>query len=105
MKTKKGLSFHDLTKNCQSTAKVLKALAHPHRLQLLCHMADGDKTVGELEELCGASQSAVSQFLGRMKSKGLITSHKEGQFVRYEISDPRILKTIKALQEIYCKPL
>ncbi len=95
-------SFRQLQKNCESTASVLKALAHPQRLQLLCFMAGGEKTVGELEELTGASQSAVSQFLGRMKIEGLVSSTKEGQFVKYEISDPRILKTIKALQAIYC---
>lgn len=102
MKSKSDHLFRELTRNCESTARVLKALSHPHRLQLLCHMAHGDKTVGELESLCGASQSAVSQFLGRMKSEGLVSSIKEGQFVRYRISDPRILKTIQALQDIYC---
>lgn len=91
-----------LVKNCEATALVLKALAHPHRLQLLCHLSSGGKTVGELEELCGASQSLVSQFLSRMKREGIVDSTKEGQFVRYEISDSRILKTIQALERIYC---
>ena len=90
-----------LGRNCEETARILKALAHPQRLQLLCHLAEGDKTVGELEELCGASQSVVSQFLGRMKSEGLVASEKEGLFVRYRISDSRILKTIQALHGIY----
>ncbi len=94
--------MHRLTKSCESTAKILKALAHPHRLQILCYLASGEKSVGELEEMCGVSQSAVSQFLGRMKSEGLVTSNKEGQFVRYQISDHRILKTIQALQNIFC---
>ena len=91
-----------LSRNCESTAKILKALAHPKRLKLLCFLASGEKAVGELEEFSGASQSAVSQFLGRMKSEGLVTSNKEGQFVRYRISDERILHTIQALQKIYC---
>jgi ArsR family transcriptional regulator len=100
---KSNANFKDLEKNCQSTAAVLKALAHPQRLLLLCQLASGGKTVGELEEGCGASQSAVSQFLGRMKSEGLLTSSREAQFVRYEIADPRILKTIQALQKIFCE--
>lgn len=102
MKTNSKEILHSLTKDCESTAKILKALAHPHRLQLLCHLASGEKTVGELEKLCGASQSAVSQFLGRMKSEGLVTSNKDGQFVRYQITDQRILKTMQALQRIFC---
>ena len=102
MKEKSKDMFRSLTEDCESTAKILKALAHPHRLQLLCHLASGEETVGKLEKLCGASQSAVSQFLGRMKSEGLVTSNKEGQFVRYRITDQRILKTMQALQRIFC---
>ena len=84
------------------TASILKTLAHPQRLQLLCHIADTERTVGELEKLCGASQSAVSQFLGRMKKEGLLSSEKQGQSVTYRIADPRIVKVIQALQRIYC---
>jgi DNA-binding transcriptional ArsR family regulator len=103
MNTKtKALKWPDLKQSCETTAKTLKALAHPHRLQLLCHLTSGEKTVGELESLCGASQSLVSQFLGRMKSEGLVASDKEGLFVKYRIADPRILKTLQALQRIYC---
>ena len=99
---KRKLILNDLTNNCESTARMLKLLAHPHRLQLLCHLVDSEKTVGELEDLCGASQSVVSQFLGRMKSEGLVDSSKEGQFVRYRIADRRISRVMKALQTIYC---
>lgn len=96
-------NIKDLIKNCESTASILKALAHPQRLQLLCHLSSGEKSVGELEELCGASQSMVSQFLIRMKREGLVSSTKDGQFMRYQIADPRILKTIQSLQKIYCE--
>ena len=102
MKNNSKDKLHSLARDCESTAKILKALAHPHRLQILCQLASGEKTVGELERLCDVSQSAVSQFLGRMKSEGLITSNKEGLFVRYRISDQRILKTMNALQRIFC---
>lgn len=93
----------ELAKKCESTAQVLKALAHPHRLALLCYLVSGEKTVGELEELCGASQSVVSQFLSRMKHEGLVASRKEGLFVRYRVADPRVLKMIEALQRIFCE--
>ena len=96
------MNTKNLIKNCEETAQILKALAHPQRLQLLCYLSAGEKTVGELEELCGASQSMVSQFLTRMKREGLVASEKDGQFMRYSISDPRIKKTIQALQKIYC---
>jgi ArsR family transcriptional regulator len=93
--------FGNLGKRCENVAKMLKVLSHPHRLQILCRLASGEKTVGELERLCGASQSVVSQFLGRMKREGLVASRKEGLFVRYRIADPRVFETIRALQRIF----
>lgn len=95
-------ALRDLGKNCEETSRLLKSLAHPQRLQILCHLSQGEKTVGELEKLCGASQSAVSQFLNRMKSEGLVAAEREGQFVSYRILDVRVLKLIQALHKIFC---
>ena len=97
----KKIALTQLVENCESTAKLLKSLAHPQRLQILCHLSESDKTVGELESLCGASQSAVSQFLGRMKSDGLVGSKREGQFVSYSVADPKVLQLIRALHKIF----
>lgn len=103
MKTRPESPYKNLTKKCGAAATLLKALAHPQRLQILCHLSSGEKTVGELKELCGASQSAVSQFLGRMKGEGLVSSIKEGQFVRYRIVDAKVLEIIQALQRAFCE--
>lgn len=97
-----NFSVKELAENCEETARLLKSLAHPQRLLILCHLSQGEKTVGELEKLCGASQSAVSQFLNRMKSEGLVTSERTGQFIRYRILDARVLKLIQALHKIFC---
>jgi DNA-binding transcriptional ArsR family regulator len=98
----KELALAKLVENCESTAKLLKSLAHPQRLQILCHVSESAKTVGELELLCGASQSAVSQFLGRMKSEGLVGAKREGQFVSYSIADAKVKQLIRALHKIFC---
>ncbi|MBI5208444.1 MAG: winged helix-turn-helix transcriptional regulator [Elusimicrobia bacterium] len=87
---------------CESAARSLKLLAHPQRLRILCHLADGEKTVRDLEALCGASQSLVSQSLARMRSEGLVACRRRGQFVAYHIEDPRILKLIVSLHEVFC---
>lgn len=87
---------------CETVSEVLKALAHPQRLLILCHLADSPKSVGELEELSGASQSQVSQFLGKMKAQGLVNAERDAHFVNYDIADPRIKKLILSLYKIYC---
>ena len=91
-----------MVKQCASTAQILKSLAHPQRLQILCHLSEGKKTVGELENLCQISQSQVSQFLQRMKSEGLVIAERDGKFVQYQILDPKVMKLIQSLHKIFC---
>jgi DNA-binding transcriptional ArsR family regulator len=97
-----SVQLNALVKNCENTARLLKSLAHPQRLQVLCYLSEKDRTVGELERLCKRSQSAISQFLGRMKAEGLVTPRRDGQFVNYSISDPKVLSLIQALHKIFC---
>ncbi len=91
-----------MLQSCETTARILKMLAHPRRLQILCHLCGDEKTVGELERLCGASQSQVSQFLGRMSSEGLVAGRRTGHHVSYRIEDPQILALILSLHKIFC---
>lgn len=92
-----------LSKKCEDVAATLKALAHPQRLTLLCHLSSGERTVSELEKVCTVSQSAVSQFLKRMKLEGLVRSEKRGLRVYYSISDPKVKLMITSLHNIFCK--
>ena len=92
----------NMRQKCDLVARILKALAHPQRLLILCTLAAGEKTVGEIEKSCEASQSAVSQFLNRMRLEGLVNSEKRGSFVYYKITDPKVNKLIQSLYKIYC---
>lgn len=66
------------------------------------HLAQGPKTVSELTERCEISQSQLSQFLGRMKSEGLVTSERQGKFQYYAVADERLVHLIAAIQNIFC---
>ena len=91
-----------MKKRCGAVSKVLKALAHPQRLLILCTLAAGARTVGEIEDACQASQSLVSQFINRMRLQGLITSEKRGLYVYCKIADPKLKRLIESLYTIYC---
>lgn len=91
-----------MKENCENVAQIMKALSHPQRLMLLCHLSVEEKTVSELEKLCEISQSQISQFLNRMKLEGLVDSEKRGLFVFYKIADPQAKKLITALHKIFC---
>ena len=92
-----------LRRQSEGAAALLKQLSHPHRLLILCSLVDGEKSVGEIETACGASQSAVSQFLKAMRLDGLIDSRREGKQVYYRIVDERVLELIGSLYRIFCR--
>lgn len=96
-------TLSELKQKSEGVSALLKQLAHPQRLLILCSMAEGEKSVGEIEEICGASQSAVSQFLKGMRLEGLIDSRRNGKQIYYSIVDKRVLKLIKSLYQIFCK--
>jgi DNA-binding transcriptional ArsR family regulator len=86
---------------CSRAASILKSMAHPQRLFLLCALVQKESTVSELEELTDASQPVVSQHLTRMKLEGLIDSRREGNFVYYRVTDPHVSVLIEALEKLY----
>ena len=92
----------ELTARCTEVATILKSLANPDRLKLMCALWDGEKTVGELEVYADVSQSLASQFLRRLKLEGIVSSRKEGVFVYYQIADDRVRELVQSLYVIFC---
>lgn len=86
---------------CFYVSGLLKTLSHPQRLLMLCHLVEGPRSVNELTELTEASQSAISQFLGRMKAEGLVKSKRDNQFTYYEIANDQVKQIIQALDKIF----
>ncbi len=103
MKSQQSNSLVEMNEQCKSVAAILKAISHPQRLMLLCHLAEGEKSVGELEGLCGGSQSSISQFLKLMKLENLLVSEKRGLYVYYRIHDSKIKKLVVSLHKIFCR--
>jgi len=83
-------------------ADVLKALSNPQRLRLLCALISGPRSVGELEQALGASQSYVSGQLARLRSEGLVQAERDGRTIHYSLADPRIVSIIERLYEVFC---
>jgi ArsR family transcriptional regulator len=91
-----------LTQNADTVANLLRSLAHPIRLKILCCLLEKEKNVSEIVDFCKVSQSMVSQFLNRLRLEGMVVSRREGTNVYYEIADKKIYKFIKSLKEIFC---
>ena len=80
----------------------LRAISHEGRLMILCYLAQGEKSVTELEELLSARQAAVSQQLARLRHEGLVTHRRDGKAVYYQLTDDRSLKVIDLMYELFC---
>lgn len=82
----------------------MKTLANPDRLLILCQLAQGEKRVGELEELLGIVQPTLSQQLTVLRDEELVSTRREGKNIYYELSSPQVLALMETLYEQFCKP-
>ena len=85
-------------------AAVLRALANPSRLMILCCLTDGERTVGQIEKQLDLTQSYVSQQLARLREENLVAATRDGRLMRYRLADPRISPVIAVLCEQFCVP-
>lgn len=83
-------------------AQLLKALANKHRLLLLCTLAGGELSVGQLNERVELSQSALSQHLGLLRRDGLVSTRKAAQQVFYSLAEGPASRIIEVLHDLYC---
>jgi ArsR family transcriptional regulator len=87
----------------EHAAKFLKSLAHRDRLKVLCGLLDGELSVADIEAQVGASQSAISQHLARLKEEGIVKSRRDGRKILYSISDMTVRNIIEILYFRFCK--
>ena len=83
---------------------LLKALANPHRLMIVCQLIDGPRSVGQLAELVGLRDSTVSQHLALLRRDGLLTATRDGQTIWYSVGSPEAKTLLQTLYSLYCAP-
>lgn len=95
-------NLHGRGEDIKEASEALKAMAHPLRLKILCLIGHDELMVQEIVAAVGTSQSNISQHLAVMRERGLLASRKEANKVYYRIDDPRILKLIALMREVFC---
>lgn len=93
-----------MKENAARAAAFLKTLAHEGRLMILCHLGNGEKSVGQLEDLLQLRQAAVSQMLARLREEGFVTTRRDGKTIYYSLSDGNAAQMIGLLYELFCEP-
>lgn len=84
----------------QLHASVCKGLADPKRLLILNALRDGERSVSEICDAVDLPQANVSQHLAVLREKGLVVARKDGQWVHYSMSSPKIMQALDLLREV-----
>ena len=84
------------------TCRFLKVLANPDRLLILCQLTQGERRVGELEELLGIVQPTLSQQLTVLREEQLVSTRREGKNIYYQFSSPPAMAVMKVLYAEFC---
>lgn len=95
----------DVTKmraGASAATALLRVLANEDRLLLVCQMAGGEKSVGELESLLDIRQPTLSQQLGVLRTEGLVTTRRDGKKIYYSIADAKVAAVLATLYMLYC---
>ena len=86
-------------------AEISKTLAHPLRIAILHYLKEGEKTVNELTETLGASQSNISQHLAILRQRQIVKTRKAGSTVYYRVSSPKISQACDMVREVLLEQL
>jgi DNA-binding transcriptional ArsR family regulator len=89
--------------NAKRAADFLKALAHENRLMILCILAEGEKSVSELEDILSLRQPTVSQQLARLRADGLVSTRRDGKAIYYNLASDEARIVIGAIYDVFCK--
>lgn len=81
---------------------MLKVLANPDRLLLMCQLSLGELCVSELEERLRIRQPTLSQQLGVLREAGLVNTRRDGKSIYYSIASAEALAVMAVLYEQFC---
>jgi DNA-binding transcriptional ArsR family regulator len=91
-----------MREHAADAARLMNALGNESRLMILCMLAEGEQSVGALNEAIPLSQSALSQQLARLRRQGLVETRRESQAIFYSLGKGPAEKVIHLLHDLYC---
>ena len=84
-------------------ADLLKSIAHPIRLKILCLLQEKELTVSDIKEEVRTTNANISQHLSILRNQGIIDFRRDANFIYNRISDERVTELIKTLRNLYCE--
>ena len=97
------LNFNQLRSSADKASALMRIMANSDRLMLLCPLSQGEKSVGELEELLQIYQPTLSQQLTVLREAELVSTRRVGKSIFYSISSQSALAVMQVLSQEICK--
>lgn len=97
------MDSRELQPLAREASGLLKTLGNEHRLMILCTLLEGERSVGDLVEKIGLSQSALSQHLARLRRDGLVRTRRSSQTIYYRVSGAEAPAVLATLHSLYCR--
>jgi DNA-binding transcriptional ArsR family regulator len=96
------LDARAMRKHAATAARLMRSLANPHRLLVLCVLSEGELSVSELNRRIALSQSALSQHLAVLRREKLVRTRRESQTIYYSVADGAAMDIVHLLHDKYC---
>ena len=99
-----GISINDMSARADDAVGLLKALASPPRLLILCTLLDGECSVGALAARLGLREATVSQNLTVLRRERIVATRREAQTIYYRLASDTVQRILAALAQEFCPP-
>jgi DNA-binding transcriptional ArsR family regulator len=97
------IDIEALRSSAKEACGLLKVLANPDRLLLLCQLTQAEYCVGDLAATTGINQPTLSQQLTVLRHNGLVSTRRDGKQVHYSITSREAMKVMEVLYTLYCQ--
>ena len=98
------IDLNQMARSATRASALMKTLGHKDRLMILCHLAGGEKSVGQIADLLEIPQSPLSQHLSRMRKEELVDTRREAQTIFYSLKSGEASRIVEVLYELFCEP-
>lgn len=90
-----------LCKSIVEASELLKLVANPNRLSIVCFLLEEESAVARLEHELGIRQPTLSQQLTELRDSGVIEGHRDGKSIVYRVVDPRMARLVGTLRDLF----
>lgn len=96
------MNIKELDAAAGAACELLKSMASPIRLKILCQLVEGEKSVGEIARIIGARDTVISQHLALLRRDGMVANRRDAQTIYYSIASPSAMQVLKVLHQVFC---